>query len=371
MKLEDQLKQSFDHFEPEVDPSVWMKVSAQIPTSVPAPTAAPKGIFSSLGTTGTWVAAVIGTAVVAGLIWLNTNTTEVKSPVPAEMPAAQEVNTPIKEEIPGNTIQNNSQSNFDGTAAQKPAEIPTPEANSKGLRALTRNQTATEDGTKAGSSLIENVITSQGNSPREQKTNLTVSSANPTPVQPQKTTAETTQSKTENNTQPSVENPERTAPLLILSTRGGFAPITITAFINQTDQKADFDFGDGFSSAQVSNVSHRYTTPGTYTVQCKVGNKVLESTVEVIGEISSAFSPNGDGVNDVFTLENEAVSQIDLRIFDRFGKLLYSAKGKELSWDGRVSGGRIAETGTYFYDIFVTTQNGTTYKQKGTINLFR
>ncbi len=370
MKLEDQFKQSFDHFEPEVDPSVWMKVSAQIPASVPDPTAAQKSIFSSLGTTGTWVTAIIGTAVVAGLIWLNTNTSDQKSPdsTSTENQALQEVTASENKEIPGNTIQNNTQNNFEGTAAQKPAEIPTPEANSKGPRALTGIQSSSDDGAKAGSSITENVAVTSGNNAGEQKATPVATSAS---GQQQKTVAETVQPKPENNSQPQKENNERTAPVLILSSRGGFAPITITAFINQTDQKADFDFGDGYSASQVSTVSHRYNEPGIYTVQCTVGSKVLESTVEVIGELNTAFSPNGDGVNDVFTLENEAVSQIDMRIFDRFGKLLYSAKGKELSWDGRVSGGRIAETGTYFYDIFVTTQSGTTYKQKGTINLFR
>jgi gliding motility-associated-like protein len=140
---------------------------------------------------------------------------------------------------------------------------------------------------------------------------------------------------------------------------------------NQLNQSSDFDFGDGHQTVQSTSASNRYDEAGTYTITCTTGTKTLEATVEILGQISSAFSPNGDGINDLFTVGNADVQNVEISVFNRYGKLVFSGKGKTVNWDGRLQNGISAESGTYFYDIFVTSGNGNFYKQKGTINLFR
>ncbi len=74
--------------------------------------------------------------------------------------------------------------------------------------------------------------------------------------------------------------------------------------------------------------------------------------------IPNAFSPNDDGINDVFRLEStdEAMDRIEgMKIYSRWGDLLFEAdrrdQGKPPSWDGGVKG-KEAELGVYVYTIF-------------------
>jgi gliding motility-associated-like protein len=68
--------------------------------------------------------------------------------------------------------------------------------------------------------------------------------------------------------------------------------------------------------------------------------------------IPNAFSPNGDGLNDVFTAKGTYVCNFQMYIFDRWGMLLYYTEDMDKGWDGRVNGGtNIAQEDTYVYLI--------------------
>jgi gliding motility-associated-like protein len=65
--------------------------------------------------------------------------------------------------------------------------------------------------------------------------------------------------------------------------------------------------------------------------------------------IPTAFSPNGDGKNEEYTiLSNCDVKSYTLRIFDRWGGLVFLSRTPGESWDGRVNG-KPADSGVYFY----------------------
>lgn len=67
--------------------------------------------------------------------------------------------------------------------------------------------------------------------------------------------------------------------------------------------------------------------------------------------VPSFFTPNGDGVNDFFTLPDlQFFEQSQLRIFDRFGKLLFVDSGPAMRWDGVFNGVRLPVT-DYWYSI--------------------
>ena len=87
----------------------------------------------------------------------------------------------------------------------------------------------------------------------------------------------------------------------------------------------------------------------------------------------NAFSPNGDGRNDEFTLlGGHMVGRVsDLRIFDRWGGLVYvkPADGPA-SWDG-TRNGRPLGTGAYVYRAAVTYRDGTREVVEGTVSLLR
>ena len=68
--------------------------------------------------------------------------------------------------------------------------------------------------------------------------------------------------------------------------------------------------------------------------------------------VPSAFSPNGDGVNDQFKLILENVMDNDYRLFiyDYWGKLVFETNDINLGWDGRRKDNGIrAASGSYSY----------------------
>jgi gliding motility-associated-like protein len=84
----------------------------------------------------------------------------------------------------------------------------------------------------------------------------------------------------------------------------------------------------------------------------------------------TAFSPNGDGLNDSFgfyLIENFYGEIKRLRIFNSFGESIHEAIGSEAGWDGKVNN-RTAPFGQYIYVIEYEV-NGVSYAKKGQVNV--
>lgn len=89
--------------------------------------------------------------------------------------------------------------------------------------------------------------------------------------------------------------------------------------------------------------------------------------------IPNTFTPDGNGLNDVFTLMGKGYSIKDLRIFDRWGTLVYQKtnfKPNQLGWDGTLNG-KPASAGVYVFVAEVVCDNGTRYPYKGTVLLLK
>ena len=142
-------------------------------------------------------------------------------------------------------------------------------------------------------------------------------------------------------------------------------------FVVNTGANTDIDFGDGSTAFKTSSTTHKFTKPGVYEVKCLLNN--IENTIKVtvLNDLGSAFSPNGDGINDNFVFGGDDIRDLTVNIYDRSGKRVYTGNTNNCLWDGALIDGQKAETGTYFYDIFATTVDGANFKQKGSINLFR
>jgi gliding motility-associated-like protein len=86
--------------------------------------------------------------------------------------------------------------------------------------------------------------------------------------------------------------------------------------------------------------------------------------------LPNVFSPNNDGYNDVFYLRGESISQMDLKIYNRWGELVFESNDLSIGWDGKYKGKEYAE-GVYFYVAEVTFANGEVQEKKGSITLIR
>ena len=87
--------------------------------------------------------------------------------------------------------------------------------------------------------------------------------------------------------------------------------------------------------------------------------------------IPNAFSPNGDGLNDIFRPLPVGIVEIEFfRVFDRWGKLMYATTTYMKGWDGTVNGQK-AGVGTYVWVIQGKDVNNNTVQRKGTVTLVR
>ena len=66
--------------------------------------------------------------------------------------------------------------------------------------------------------------------------------------------------------------------------------------------------------------------------------------------ISNAFSPNGDGINDSWGIQIKGIKEVKLRIFNRWGELIYTITSEKPQWDGMYKGIKVSD-GSYFYHI--------------------
>ncbi|MFQ3579229.1 MAG: gliding motility-associated C-terminal domain-containing protein [Bacteroidales bacterium] len=97
-------------------------------------------------------------------------------------------------------------------------------------------------------------------------------------------------------------------------------------------------------------------------IAVKDGCKSNKADIElVITEIINAFTPNNDGINDIF------MPDVDLTIFNRWGQILYTGF---TGWDGTYNGKQVS-AGTYFYSITQKHENNTETYIKGYITLIR
>lgn len=74
---------------------------------------------------------------------------------------------------------------------------------------------------------------------------------------------------------------------------------------------------------------------------------ITEQCPEVF--IPNTFTPNSDGINDVWDVQGLDASAL-IKIFNRYGAMIYQSRGYALAWDGRY-GGQKLPTGTYYYII--------------------
>jgi gliding motility-associated-like protein len=130
------------------------------------------------------------------------------------------------------------------------------------------------------------------------------------------------------------------------------------------------------------NPTYSYTEPGTYPVVLVVkSDKGCTDTLVrplVVGEdfgiyVPNAFTPNEDGINDVFQPKGFGVVEYELNIYDRWGEKVFSTKIFEEGWNGSFlgRGSGICEEGVYTWLINCTSVFGKSHELKGHVTLMK
>ncbi len=112
----------------------------------------------------------------------------------------------------------------------------------------------------------------------------------------------------------------------------------------------------------------KITTADGCTYFASTSVKIIHDLLVVI---PNAFTPNGDGINDLFKpIFRGSYDLHQFKIFDRWGNTLFSASHPEEGWDGSYRG-KEAEVGTYVYYLEIVDGNGTLQTKKGFFTLLR
>jgi gliding motility-associated-like protein len=97
----------------------------------------------------------------------------------------------------------------------------------------------------------------------------------------------------------------------------------------------------------------------------------MDIDYSMLETIPNAFSPNGDGRNELFKVGQMRYQKLsEFRVFNRWGQEVFSTTDPNLGWDGTYKG-LAQEVGVYHYVIRVTTPDGKMKAYKGDVTLVR
>lgn len=141
-------------------------------------------------------------------------------------------------------------------------------------------------------------------------------------------------------------------------------------------------FGDG-DSLVTNNINaivlHSYNASQTYNACLIVKNNFncidtfcLPITARVIpaADVPNAFTPNGDGKNDVIFVQGFGIQKMTWRIFNRWGNLIFTSISPSVGWDGKLNG-VIQPQDVYNYVLDIEFSDGTKFVKKGDITLLK
>ncbi len=86
--------------------------------------------------------------------------------------------------------------------------------------------------------------------------------------------------------------------------------------------------------------------------------------------IPNAFSPNGDGVNDIFKIEagDIIIEDFQMKVFNRWGTMLFESTDYTKGWDGKFKN-QVVTPDVFVYSVQYRDDKGLVYRSTGTVNL--
>ena len=118
------------------------------------------------------------------------------------------------------------------------------------------------------------------------------------------------------------------------------------------------------------------TTAYYLTVNYGKGCNVTDSNLIEIGKgasvyIPNAFTPNGDGIDDIFEVFGTTLQSVGMKVFDRWGEKVFDSQGSQwATWDGTYRG-VMQPPGVYIYYVTLVFLDGTSQVREGSITLIR
>lgn len=137
-------------------------------------------------------------------------------------------------------------------------------------------------------------------------------------------------------------------------------------FIVRYEEETTYEFRESGSTSVSLYVAYTDSTEAELisTIRVSISTSLLE--------MPNAFSPNGDGINDIYKAKDTHKSIVEFHayIFNRWGQKLYEWTNIDEGWDGTFNGKPVG-AGVYFVLVKAKGADGTEYDIKRDVNLMR
>jgi gliding motility-associated-like protein len=159
---------------------------------------------------------------------------------------------------------------------------------------------------------------------------------------------------------------------------GEYAPTTYKFVANAKNaSKISWDFGDG-KIGMGEEVEHEYTKPGKYAVRLQVfgETEIYEEVLEInirtkssIDNIPNVITPNGDRINEFFSIDCTEIETFYIAIRNDKGQLVFESNDKNFKWNGVDASGNTLPVSTCTYMIVAEGNDGSVFKIPGVIHI--
>ncbi len=137
-----------------------------------------------------------------------------------------------------------------------------------------------------------------------------------------------------------------------------------------------WDFGDGEAN-NIQNPTYAYNEGGDYEISLVVTDSigctdtiVKDITIALPPVVPSGFTPNGDGENDEFIIRGGPFSEVDFRVYNKWGELIFQTNDATEGWDGTFNN-QPSPLGVYTWTFNVKMTNNAIIRKSGDVTLIR
>ena len=143
-----------------------------------------------------------------------------------------------------------------------------------------------------------------------------------------------------------------------------------TPYIIRYEENTDLEFNQ--SGLHRIFLYAKFTKDGMTLEQNNEDSPLSITVAESILQMPNAFSPNGDGINDIYKAKDgyQSLTEFHAYIFNRWGQKLFEWTNPADGWDGTYKGKPVKD-GVYFCLVKAKGADGKTYNIKRDVNLLR
>ncbi|HLV41408.1 MAG TPA: PKD domain-containing protein [Brumimicrobium sp.] len=138
----------------------------------------------------------------------------------------------------------------------------------------------------------------------------------------------------------------------------------------------EWDFNDGNISND-QNTNHNYNNGGSYEVLLSVEDEhgCLDTATNAVNiflppNVPSAFSPNGDGNNDLLYVYGGPYKTLEFKVYNNWGEVIFTTNDATIGWDGTYKGVE-QPVGVYIWTVKATTSNNEKHELSGDTSLIK